>query len=202
MNAIGSSLYLAAVLMLEDAGLSVDDVEFVATGSAATTMAAWRSGAVDVQLTFAPVPELLETLGVGRSIMVTADQGPAALRFEGLYGGWVTTGSFIDNRKSSADAFILAMQEAIDWIRNPDNAVEMTELAQKCAGVSVLSPEENQVVIARMVEDYRRFWGYQISNEAIQLWNDYALRFGLIEQRVPFGQVIYDGAPTCTSACR
>lgn len=202
VNAIGSTLHLTGLLMLEDAGLSANDVEFVATGTGATTMAAWRAGSVDVQITFAPVPELLETLGVARTLWLLADDGPSALQFQGLYGGWVTTGGFIAARQPQADAFIEAMKESIDWIRDPANAEAMLELATRYAPVSGLSPEENAVVMTRMIEQYRRHWGYQISPKAIDLWNDYALRFELIETPIAFDDIVYGGAPVCDDSCR
>ena len=202
VNAIGSTVYLAGVLMLEDAGVSTDDVEFVATGSAATTMAAWRSGSVDIQITFAPVPELLSTLGLARPLFVLADDGPPALRYRGLYGGWVTTGDFIAARPAQADAFIAAMRESIEWIRDPANASEMLAITTRYAPVAALAPEENERVMAMMIEQYRRFWGYEISPAAIEMWNDYALRFGLIDKRIPFDEIVYAGAPTCDQSCR
>ncbi len=202
VNAIGSTLHLTGLLMLEDAGLDADDVEFVATGTAATTMAAWRAGGVDVQITFAPVPELLETLGVAHTLMLLADDGPASLQFRGLYGGWVTTGDFIANRKPQADAFIAAMMEAIDWIRDPANAEAMLEIATRYAPVSGLSAAENRAVMQRMIEQYRRHWGYQISPQAIELWNQYALRFELATAPIAFDDIVYSGAPTCTESCR
>jgi len=197
VNAIGSTIYLAALLMLEDAGLPADEVEFVATGSAATTMSAWRSGSVDIQITFAPVPELLDTLDVARTLFVLADAGPDALRFQGLYGGWVTTADFLNERPEQADAFIAAMREAIDWIRDPDNQAEMLPIAARYAPVAALSEVENTAVLTDMIEHYRRFWGYEISREAIEMWNDYALRFELIENRIAFDDIVYAGAPIC-----
>jgi ABC-type nitrate/sulfonate/bicarbonate transport system substrate-binding protein len=197
VNAIGSSLYLASVLMLEEAGLDRDDVEFVATGTAATTMAAWRSNSVDVQVTFAPVPELLETLGYARPLFVMADEGPEELQFDGLYGGWVTTGDFLRAQPEKADRFIASIREAIDWIRDPKNSEEMILIAEKYAPVSALSEEENKAVLTAMIENYRRFWGYEISPDAIAMWSDYALRFDLIKNPVEYADIVYSGAPLC-----
>ncbi|MBT8078430.1 MAG: ABC transporter substrate-binding protein [Gammaproteobacteria bacterium] len=197
VNAIGSTVYLAAVMMIEDAGVDKDDVEFVATGSAATTMSAWQSGSVDAQVTFAPVPELLETLGVAEPYFVLADDGPLALRFDGLYGGWVTTAALLESRSDDADAFIAAVIEAIDWIRSPDNQAELLEIARRHAPVSALSPTQNDVVLQKMIDRYRRFWGYEISRDAIDKWNDYALHFGLVSKPIGFEQIVYSGAPVC-----
>ena len=196
VNAIGSTVYLAAVLMLEDAGLSAEDVDFVATGSAATTLSAWQAGAVDAQMTFAPVPELLETLGVARPVLVLADDGPPALRYRGLFGGWVASGEFVKRDPARAEAFIAALCDAIDWIREPANHEEMLDLARRHAPVAALSEAENQQVMDRMVRDYRRHWGYQISPTAIDLWNDYALRFNLIGKRIAFADICL-----CEGAC-
>jgi NitT/TauT family transport system substrate-binding protein len=203
VNAIGSTVHLAALMMIEDAGLGTDDIDFVATGSAATTMSAWQSGSVDAQVTFAPVPELLETLGIARPYFVLADDGPAALRFDGLYGGWVTTDAFLENRSDEADAFIAAMTEAIDWIRDPQNESALLEIARRHAPVSALAQEQNDLVLRKMIERYRRFWGYEISHDAIAKWNDYALHFGLIDKPIDFDAIVYAGAPVCEeSPCR
>ena len=202
VNAIGSTVYLAAVLMLEEADLAVEDVDFVATGSAATTLSSWQAGAVDAQMTFAPVPELLETLDLARPVLVLADDGPPALRYRGLYAGWVASGALVREQPARADAFIAAMRDAIDWIREPANHAEMLELARRYAPVAALSEAQNKQVMDRMVRNYRRYWGYRISPAAIDLWNAYALRFNLIGQRIPFADVVYAKAPTCTGACQ
>ena len=202
VNAIGATLHLAALLMLEEAGLSAEDVDFVATGSAATTLAAWRAGAVDAQMTFAPVPELLESLGLARPALVLADAGPAQLRHQGLYSGWVTSNAFLKRNPAQADAFIAAMRNAIDWLREPANHAEMLALTQRHAPVAALSAQENAKVMDRMVRNYRRFWGYEISPQAIDLWNDYALRFKLTSRRIAFADLVYAKAPTCTEICR
>lgn len=202
VNAIGATVHLAAVLMLEEAGLSADDVDFVATGSAATTLSAWRAGAVDAQMTFAPVPELLESLGLARPALVLADDGPAQLRHQGLYSGWVTSNAFLERNPAQADAFIAAMRNAIDWLREPANHAEMLALTQRYAPVAALSAQENAKVMDRMVRNYRRFWGYEISPQAIDLWNDYALRFKLTSRRIAFADLVYAKAPTCTDRCR
>ena len=202
VNAIGSTVYLAAVLMLEDAGLGAEDVEFVATGTAATTLSAWRAGAVDAQMTFAPVPELLENLGVARPVLTLADAGPPALQYRGLYAGWVTSGAFLDLHPERARAFVGALRDAIDWIRKPDNHAQMVELAARYAPIAALSEAENQQVLDVMVTNYRRYWGYEISPAAIDLWNDYALRFALIGERIAFTDIVHHEAPLCMEICR
>lgn len=202
VNAIGATLHLAALLMLEEAGLAAEDVDFVATGSAATTLSAWRAGAVDAQMTFAPVPELLESLGLARPVLVLADDGPTPLRYRGLYSGWVTSDAFLERNPARADAFITAMRKAIDWLRDPANHAQVLALTQRHAPVAALSAEENIKVMDKMVRNYRRFWGYEISRQAIDLWNDYALRFNLTSGRIAFAELVYAKAPTCTDSCR
>lgn len=201
VNAIGGTVYLAAVLMLEDAGLTAESVDFVATGSAATTLSAWQAQAVDAQMTFAPVPELLETLGVARPVLVLADDGPPSVRFRGLFSGWVTSAAFLERDAARAEAFIAALRDAIDWIRDPANHQEMVGLASRYAPVAALSESENRQVLNAMVRNYRRYWGYEISPAAIELWNDYAQRFELIGERVAFADIVHQAAPVCVDPC-
>lgn len=197
VNAIGASLHLAALLMLQEAGLSAADVDFVATGSAATTLSAWRAGAVDAQMTFAPVPELLQTLDMARPVLVLADDGPPALRFRGLYSGWVTTDAFLTSRQAEADAFIAAMRGAIDWLRDPANHQELLALARRHTPVAALPDAQNIQVLDQMAQNYRRFWGYEIDPAAVELWNNYALRFNLTDRPIAVAELLYANAPLC-----
>ena len=202
VNAIGSTLYLVAQMALKDAGMSDEDVEFVATGTGANTFAAWQAGGVDVQFTFAPIPELLEAIDLAKPVMVLGNNGPEIVRFQGLYSGWVSRGDVIEERKEAIDAFIKSIQDAHNWIRDPANHEELVTLAQKYSPVSGLSEEENEEVLTTVIENYRQFWGSEISDEAIDLWNDYSLRTNLIKRRVPIDDVVYSGAPRCTTECK
>lgn len=201
VNAIGATLHLAAVMMLKEAGLSEGDVQFVATGTASNTLAAWQAGTVDVQLTFPPVPQLLGKLGLAESLLVLADDGPDILKFRNLYSGWVTTDGNISGKKKEIDAYISAMKEAIDWMKSPDNRQELVSLAEKHTPISML-PEGNEQVLRDVVDQYDRFWGYEISSGTIDLWNEYAARNGLISAPVQFDRVVYEGAPKCTDPCQ
>ena len=202
VNAIGSTLYLVAQMALKDAGMSDDDVEFVATGTGANTFAAWQAGSVDVQFTFAPVPELLEAIGLAKPILVLGNEGPEIVRFRGLYSGWVARDDYIASNSKAIDAFVKSIQDAHEWIRDPANRQQLIEIAQKYSPVSGMSDEENVKVLTKVIENYDQFWGSQISEEAIDLWNDYSLRTNLIKRRIPFEKVVYSGAPRCETECR
>jgi len=202
INAIGSTLHLAALMMLADAGMKKDDVQFVATGTAATTVAAWRAGTVDAQLALPPVPELVDALGLSRVAVAIAEDGPDILKFTGLYSGWVMRGDYIERSPQTADAYIRSIQESIEWVRAPANRGRLLELAKKYSPVSGLSQAQNAAVLARMISNYERFWGTQISPDTIDRWNDYSLRNGLIRRRVAFDRVVYAKAPRCTTSCR
>lgn len=202
VNAIGSTLYLVAVMALNDAGMNKDDVQFVATGTGANTFAAWKAGSVDAQLTFAPVPELLEALGLAKTVMVLGDTGPDIVRFQGLYSGWVTRGDFIQKNKTAVDAYIRSIQEAHTWIRNPANHAALVEIAKVQSPVAGMTPAENDAVLSKMIRNYSQFWGAEISDETIDKWNDYSLRNGLIKRRIAVDRIVYSGAPRCTTACK
>ncbi|GIL02480.1 MAG: hypothetical protein BroJett030_23790 [Alphaproteobacteria bacterium] len=200
VNAIGATLHLAAVMMLKEAGLTPEDVEFAATGTAANTLAAWQAGTVDVQLTFPPVPQLMSKLGLAETVMILADDGPDSLKFQNLYSGWLTSQANIDSKKEAIDAFIAAMKESIDWIRDPANESQLLELAAKNTPISIL-PEGNEEVLNEMVREYNRYWGYEIGRQTVAQWNDYAMKNGLITETIPFEKVVYEGAPTCGDNC-
>ena len=202
VNAIGSTLYLVARMALQDAGMSPDDVQFVATGTGANTFAAWQAGTVDVQFTFAPIPELLDALGLAKPVMVLGDTGPEIVRFQGLYSGWVARGDYIKENPKTVDAYIRSIQQAHEWIRNPDNHNALVTLAKEFSPVGGLSEQQNQEVLAAVIKNYRQFWGSEISDETIDKWNDYSLRNNLIRNRIPVDRIVYSGGPRCTTECK
>ena len=126
---------------------------------------------------------------------------PPSVRFRGLFSGWVTSAAFLERDAARAEAFIAALRDAIDWIRDPANHEEMVDLAGRYAPVAALSESENRQVLDAMVRNYRRYWGYEISPAAIELWNDYAQRFGLIEGRIAFADIVHEAAPVCVDPC-
>ena len=164
---------------------------------------AWQAEAVDAQMTFAPVPELLENPWRRAPRAGSCRRRPTGrCSSGGLFSGWVTSAAFLERDAARAEAFIAAQRDAIDWIRDPSNHEKMVGLARAGLRPSPpLSETENRQVLDSMVRNYRRYWGYEISPAAIELWNDYAQRFELIGERVAFADIVHDAAPVCTDLC-
>ncbi len=97
VNALGASTHLMMNALLKGAGLTPDDVTYVADGSSNTALAAWQADRIDAQVAFTPFPEIVQALGSGKSIInLSAGQGPALLqKLGGAFEDWSCKAAFI-----------------------------------------------------------------------------------------------------------
>lgn len=197
VNALGSTTHLVMNAILMDAGLKPDDVTYLAVGSAATALAAWDAGRVDVQVAFTPFPEIVAELGTGEPLLdLSTGDGPSALTtMGGAFEGFITTGKFIEENRETVDAFIQAHIEAINWIKDPANRERLIELVNQHVAVSVIPEAQRNPTIERMIDNYTGFLGYTVDPAAIEGWNQYLAASGLASRAVTAEEVIYSGAP-------
>ncbi len=119
VSSIGSSTHLAASLMLLRAGLALQDVTFVAVGSAGNSMNAFRSGQVHALCHADPVMTRLEQtadmriVGDLRSLKATQE----------LFGGAMPGGclsvpqAFVQKQPAQALALVDGIVHALKWLQ-------------------------------------------------------------------------------------
>ncbi len=197
VNALGATTHLVMNAILKEAGMAPEDVTYLAVGSAATALAAWEAGRVDVQVAFTPFPEIVAEMGTGEPILdLSKGDGPAALTtMGGAFEGFITTGDFIARNKDTVDAFIKAQVEAITWIKDSANRAKLIELVNQHVAVSVIPEGKRAQTIERMIDNYATFLGYTVDPKAIDGWNEYLAASGLSSRPVTADEVIYSGAP-------
>lgn len=197
VNALGATTHLMMNAVLLDAGMSPNDVTYLAVGSATTGLAAWQAGRVDVQVAFTPFTQIVTGDGSGEIILdLSKGEGPAALtQLGGAFEGFAATGDYIKNNKQTVDAFIKAHVDAITWMKDPANREKMTELVTKHVAVAIIPEASRAQTIAKMIETYDNYLGYTIDPAAIAGWNKYLADSGLATRPVTPEEIIYEGAP-------
>ncbi len=197
VNALGASTHLMMNALLKGAGMTPDDVTYVADGSSNTALAAWQAGRLDVQMAFTPFPEIVQALGSGRSIInLSAGQGPTLLqKLGGAFEDWSCKAAFIRAHPDFVNAFIKAHTDAIAWIKDPANRAKLTELIGKYVNTSIIPEDKRVQTVALMIDNYNHYFGATVDRAAIDAWNQYLLDNKLIPHEVSADDVIYVGAP-------
>lgn len=197
VNALGATTHLMMNAVLLDAGMSPNDVTYLAVGSATTGLAAWQAGRVDVQVAFTPFTQIVTGDGSGEIILdLSKGEGPAALtQLGGAFEGFAAKGDYIKNNKPTVDAFIKAHVDAITWMKDPANRDKLTELVNKHVAVSIIPEASRAATVTKMIETYDNYLGYTIDPAAIEGWNKYLADSGLASRPVKPEEVIYEGAP-------
>jgi len=197
VNALGASTHLMMNALLKGAGMTPDDVTYVAVGSSNTALAAWQADRVDAVMGFTPFPEIIQALGTGRpAIDLSAGQGPAVLQKLGTaFEAFSTSGAYIRAHPDVVHAFIQSHVEAIAWIKNPANRTKLAELVAKYVNTAVIPEDKRAETVGRMIDDYNRYFGSTVDRGAIDAWNEYLLENKLIARPVTAAEAIYAGAP-------
>lgn len=197
VNALGASTHLMMNALLKGAGLTPDDVTYVADGSSNTALAAWQADRIDAQVAFTPFPEIIRALGSGKSIInLSAGQGPELLqKLGGAFEDWSCKAAFIRAHPDIVNAFIKAHTDAIAWIKSPANRAKLTELIGKYVNTSIIPEDKRAQTVALMIDNYNNYFGSTVDRGAIDAWNEYLLDNKLIPHAVPADDVVYAGAP-------
>jgi NitT/TauT family transport system substrate-binding protein len=197
VNALGSTTHLMTEVLLEEAGMSPDDVRFVAVGSANTALASWEAGKVDAVMGFTPFREIVEAAGTGRAVLdMSKGDGPDIFtQMGGAFEGFSAKADYIEDHPDIVQAFIDAQTEAIEWMKDPANHDDLVKMVEKHVSLDIVAPEKRDETVRLMIENYNRYLGHTVDPEAIPAWNKYLLEKELISEEVPASEVIYEEAP-------
>jgi NitT/TauT family transport system substrate-binding protein len=118
----GSSTHMFATLVTRDAGLQPNDVSYIAVGTGAGAVAAFRGGKVDAMSNTDPI--ITELVDSGDMVLIA--DGRKLSNSEKYYGGPYASGclyamaEFIDNYPNTAQAVANAIVRVFRWLRTAD----------------------------------------------------------------------------------
>jgi len=117
--------------MMEQMGLSLDDVELLASGGTSDKLAAIIADAVDVAPLYAPANFLADQQGLNK-VFDTRD-----LNVGQVPTFYVVRQSWADEHEEAVVGFIRALNRAHDWLFDTTNKVRAVEIIANYTGVDV-----------------------------------------------------------------
>ena len=119
----GSGAEFQAIDMLLDAGLSANDVTFVAVGAPNTAFPALAKGQVDLAMTFSPADGMCDVLKVCRVIVdPRKGEGPASvMKTSGGAGVLMVRADWAKENSAAIEDFRKALDKAEAFVKDPAN---------------------------------------------------------------------------------
>ena len=195
VTARGAGTELLTRALLLGAGMTPDDVTFVASGSPTTSYPTFVARQIDAGMMFQPFRTLCE---VQKTCVVGVDlakgDGPEDLR--ALNGGFETFAArraFIEANGLAIDAFIQAMTEAIAWMQDPANFDKLMSITRKYLTLGDI-PDADAILVQLVKTETPKF-GVKIDRKSIQAFSDFLIKYKLIEQPVSASTLVYSKAP-------
>lgn len=195
VTARGAGTELLTRALLLGAGMTPDDVTFVATGSPTTSYPTFVAGQIDAGMMFQPfrtLCELQKTCVVG--VDLAKGEGPEDLRV--LNGGFETFAArraFIEANGVAIDAFIQAMTETIAWMQDPANFDKLMTITRKYLTLGDIANADATLV--QLVRTETPKFGVKINRKSIQGFSDFLIKYKLIEQPVSAATFVYAKTP-------
>ena len=192
----GSATETWTTWMLTKAGISADDVTFVAVGGPNTGYGALVSKQVDALMSFDPVGALCETLKTCKMVYRTAfDKEPAELyALNGGAVGNVFSQEYIDKNPHVIEAVIKATKDAEAFINVPGNFDEVAKISQQYFKLDMPRGDEILNTALRNAINTNSYRA-AIKRDSVQSALNMLLATKQIEKAAPLSDLIYDKAP-------
>jgi ABC-type nitrate/sulfonate/bicarbonate transport system substrate-binding protein len=130
----GAAAEVIARALYTEAGLNPDAQTYIATGLPATTVAALKSGLVDMAVTFEPAITLAVTQHIAtQPFSINAGTGPADMNYADLQ--FVTTRSYAESHKPALCKFTQGWDQGLTMLRNPADKSQVDAVATSALGV-------------------------------------------------------------------
>lgn len=196
VTARGSGVELQTRALLSGAGHSPDDVTYVAVGSPGTAYGAFISKQIDAAMMFEPFATICRVQDTCVDLLDFAQgEGPEEIAaLNGAFETYAARRSFIEENPVVIDAFIQAMTEATEWVRDPANEAELLEIVKARFTLGSEIPEA-EAVLVELVRTQAPNYGVTINLNAVKAFSDYLLGAGLIPQAVEPENFVYSKAP-------
>jgi NitT/TauT family transport system substrate-binding protein len=196
VTARGAATEVFTSWMLIKAGMSPEDVTYVAVGGPNTAYGALSSKQVDATMIFEPTGAICDVLKTCKRIWTAAiDKQPAEMyALNGGGNGLVFTQEFIDRNPHVIEAVIKAVKEADAFLNNPANFAESLKIAEQYVKFDMPKGDE---VLATMMRAAIASNNYRaaIDRKAVQASLDLLIATKQIEKALPLSELIYDKAP-------
>lgn len=120
VTAPGSASAAAVHVLIDKAGLTLDDVAIIGVGGGAGAVAAMESGQINAISNFDPVISILEQKGTIVPVVDTRTQEGLEFLYEGPFAGsaFYTTPEFAEANPNTVQAFVSGVVDALQWMQD------------------------------------------------------------------------------------
>ncbi|QXW01321.1 ABC transporter substrate-binding protein [Rhodococcus globerulus] len=134
VTALGSDNYNVALSLLQDAGMSKDDVDILPLGGGTQLPLAMQNGQADFAVNTEPGPTQVEKVWKIAVPVVPLQTGDTNKYFSTWSGsGFFATEPAVEKKPQAYQRFVDAMVEASDWAADPANEQELVAIFKKYA---------------------------------------------------------------------
>jgi NitT/TauT family transport system substrate-binding protein len=196
VTALGGTTEAYMRSAFEGAKMSPSSATFISVGGVTTAVPALKGRVVDAAMMFGTGPELAEALGAGKIVLDyrIKDIGPKSI--QALWGStltWAAYGPYIDKNPDIIEAFTAANNEAIAWIRNPQNRDELYRIVDERMPLPDAVPDRKDA-LKRIIDMNGGLLGIGIPREAIEGWTDYLMSLNQIASAIGYDVLVWKTA--------
>lgn len=195
ITARGASTEITLRALLSGAGISSDDVTYVAVGSPATAYPSIVAKQIDAALMFEPFRTLCEAQKTCHTLVdLGAGQGPPEL--QSLNGGFlvfVASRDFVTKHARAIDSFIQVMTETITWMQAPQNFDMVVKIANKHMSLGDIPGAD--AILVKLVRSTLPTFGVRTERSSIKAFSDFLLKYGQIQSPIDPSTFVYAKSP-------
>ncbi|AWH93108.1 ABC transporter substrate-binding protein [Dietzia lutea] len=160
VNALGGTDQIAVDNLLSAAGMSGEDVEYVAVGAGNRAVAALNQGEIDALYAY-PFNDLIAQREGARRLFHVPSDLPAEMK-DSLSAVWFSTTSWLEENPDTAAAFCEGMDMSIEFTRSTENLDAVSSIMQRDFDLG--DPE----LALEFVEGNMEFLSTEINCESIE----------------------------------
>jgi ABC-type nitrate/sulfonate/bicarbonate transport system substrate-binding protein len=183
---LGGQSMLDTITALNAGGVAQGDVNWVATGAAATTIAALQSGQVDAVLTYAGLTHTLITTRNGKMDILFRRDVPIFKNYIGA--AWAAPTSVIQSNPAALKAFCAGIEDATKWAVDPKNAQALLQVLE----TQMDFPTAHTLIKST----YFRHLDWRVGKTAMANAITTLTGEGILKPGLAFGDIVWSGAPT------
>jgi NitT/TauT family transport system substrate-binding protein len=195
VTARGSGIEIVMRALLQGAGMSGDDVVYVAVGSPATSYPSMLAKQIDASVSFEPFSTLclyqktcVDLVNPGRN-----EGPPNMLAINGGFASFAMRRNFIQSNPRATEAFVAAVRDSIAWSRDPKNYDELVGIVRRKMSLGDI-PDADKV-LGLLVKGQTTSLGYTIDRKSVDATSAFLLQNKMSEAPVSSAAMVYEKAP-------
>ncbi|HEX6019397.1 MAG TPA: ABC transporter substrate-binding protein [Burkholderiaceae bacterium] len=192
----GSAVETGMRFILEKAGLTAEDVTWVAVGPPATTIQALAHGQIDFAFSYVPAGAMCEVTKQCK-VVWRADTDPQPAEIFATNGagiGMVLTQAYVDAHPHVVAALVKAARDADEFINDPANSEEVVKISESFFKFNMTDGNQlTRALVKRQIKIAAH--DVRISRPAVKATIDFMLQTGQWDKGIDAAEFVDSRAP-------